>query len=233
MDGSDLERAAGGELLAALLDGYLPPLLVVGVAAVLIRIRLRILGRQARFTTADVAIIAAIITFAAFLELEMGRTPTYKYGPVRLWSGDVNSNQNSQQIADPYTFTHVIHGALLCGLTRIALRSSPVALRAIVGVTAESAWEVFENTDMIIQRYRAATISLDYYGDSVINSVADIFAFVVGFVLARRLPTRVTVLWIVLVELILALWIRDNLTLNILMLLYPVGAVRRWQLGGG
>jgi hypothetical protein len=216
------------------LDGYLPPLLVIALAFILIRVRLRYAeGNDRGFTPADVAIIAAIIGFAGFLEIEMGRTPTYKYGPVRLWSGDIHSNQNSQQIADPYTFTHVIHGAIFYGLTRIALRSSPLALRAIIGITAESAWEVLENTDMVIRRYRAATISLDYYGDSVLNSVSDILACVVGFVLAWRLPARVTVIWILSVELILALWIRDNLTLNILMLLYPVKAIQRWQLGAG
>lgn len=218
--------------MKSVLDGYLPPLLVIGAALLLIGLRrLYVKGHGRRAAPADVAIMTAIVCLAGFLELEMGRTPTYKYGPVRFWSGDIHSNQNSQQVADPYTFTHFTHGAVFYGLTRAALRSLPLGLRAIVTLTAESAWEVFENTDMVIARYRATTISLGYYGDSVVNSVADILACVVGFVLAWRLPAPVTVLWIILVEVILALWIRDNLTLNIIMLLYPVGAVQTWQLG--
>jgi hypothetical protein len=214
------------------LDGYLPPLLVIGAALLLVGLRrLYVTAHGRRAVPADVAIMTVIVCLAGFLELEMGRTPTYMYGPVRFWSGDIHSNQNSQQVADPYTFTHFTHGAVLYGLTRAALRSSPLGLRAIVTLTAEAAWEVLENTDMVIARYRATTISLGYYGDSVVNSVADVLACVVGFVLAWRLPAPVTVLWIILVEVILALWIRDNLTLNIIMLLYPVRAIRTWQLG--
>lgn len=162
----------------------------------------------------------------------MGRTPTYKYGPVRLWSSDVHSNQNSQQVADAYTFSHVIHGAAFYGLTRAALASQPLGVRAIVAVAAESAWEALENTDMVIQRYRAATISLDYYGDSVINSVFDVLASILGFVLAARLPPRATVIGVVLIEVVMLVCIRDNLTLNILMLLYPIDSIRTWQGGG-
>lgn len=147
------------------LDGYLPPLLVIGAALLLIEIRrLYVEPHGRRSVQADVAIMAAIVCFAGFLELEMGRTPTYKYGPVRFWSGDIHSNQNSQQVADPYTFTHFIHGAAFYGLTRVAPGALPLALRAIAAITAESAWEVFENTDMVITRYRAPTISLGYYG---------------------------------------------------------------------
>jgi uncharacterized protein DUF2585 len=172
------------------------------------------------------------VALTGVIELAMGRTPTYKYGPVRLWSGDVHSNQNSQQIADPYTFTHLIHGAIFYGLTRMVLGPRPLAIRAIVATTAESAWEALENTDTVIQRYRAATISLDYYGDSVVNSVCDIVACILGFALAWRLPARVTIFWIVLIEVTLALCIRDNLTLNIWMLLYPMESIRAWQAGG-
>ena len=216
------------------LDGYIPPLLVVGAAVVLVALRQLYARRRARPPGArvDFAIIIAVVGLAGLIEIAMGRTPTYKYGPVRLWSGDVHSNQNSQQIADAYTFSHVIHGALFYGLTRAALASQPLPIRAIAAVTAESAWEVLENTDMVIQRYRAATISLDYYGDSVINSVCDILACVLGFLLAWRLPVRATVLWVVLIEVGMVLWIRDNLTLNILMLLYPMESIRAWQAGG-
>jgi hypothetical protein len=99
-------------------------------------------------------------------------------------------------------------------------------------VGLESAWEALENTNMVIDRYRAATVSLGYYGDSVLNSMADVFACLLGFLLAWRLPTRATVAWVVVVELVLVVWIRDNLTLNIVMLLYPLQAIRQWQAGG-
>ena len=161
----------------------------------------------------------------------MGRPLTYRHGPVRLWSGNVQSDQNSQQIADPYTFTHFEHGALFYGLTWLVMRGASVGSRAVTAVAIEAAWEAYENTDAVIERYRTETISLGYYGDSIINSLADIAACLIGFFLAWRLPTRVTVGWIVAVELILAFWIRDNLFLNILMLVRPLDAVRQWQMG--
>ena len=216
------------------LDGYIPPLLVFGAAFLLIAVRrfgLKTHLRKRGFAT-DAVILLAIVVFAGSLELEMGRTPTYQYGPVRVWSGDIHSNENSQQIADPYTLTHLIHGAAFYGLTRAMLGAELIGVRVIVAVTAESAWEVFENTDMVIKRYRVATTSLDYYGDSVLNSVFDILASLLGFCLAWRLPMRVTAIWIVLIELVLVLWVRDNLTLNILMLIYPIKAVEAWQMGG-
>ena len=221
------------EPVHSLLDGYIPPLLVISTALLLIAIRwLYNKNHQCcAAIRADIAIVIALVSFAGFLEFEMGRTPTYKYGPIRLWSGDVHSNQNSQQIADPYIFTHFTHGAVLYGLTRVALGPRALGLRAIVTVTAEAAWEVLENTDMVINRYRATTISLDYYGDSIINSVSDILACLLGFVLAWCLPVRATIIWNILVEVILAFWIRDNLTLNIIMLVYPVKAIEIWQLG--
>jgi hypothetical protein len=110
--------------------------------------------------------------------------------------------------------------------------SVPIRTRVVVALALECAWEVFENTDTVIQHYRAATVSLGYYGDSVLNSVGDVLAAAVGCGLAAWLPARLLVLGMLLVEVLLAVWIRDNLTLNILMLLRPIGAIRRWQLGG-
>lgn len=219
--------------MSATLDGYIPPLLVIAVALLLMTIRWRYCqNQQGRAVVwANVVSMMVIVSFAGLLELAMGRTPTYKYGAVRLWSGDIHSNQNSQQIADPYTLTHCIHGVAFYGFTQAAFGSWAVGLRAIVAVTMEAAWEVLENTDMVINRYRATTISLDYYGDSVINSVGDMLASALGFVLAWRFPRRVTIIGIVLVEVFLVLWIRDNLTLNIIMLLYPMPAIATWQRG--
>lgn len=161
----------------------------------------------------------------------MERPIQYRHGPVRVWSGNINSDQNSQQISDPYTFTHVIHGAAFYGLTRVAMRPASVALRAIVAVALESAWEAYENTDTVVERYRKATISLGYYGDSLVNSVFDILACGLGFLLAWRLPRAATISWVVAVEVILLFWIRDNLTLNIIMLVHPFDVIRRWQAG--
>jgi hypothetical protein len=181
-------------------------------------------------TTKSLAIIAAIVAAAAIVEFRMGRPVKYRHGPIRLWSGDVHSDQNSQQIADPYTFTHFEHGAIFYGATSLlGIRS--LGTRAIVAIAIEAVWEIYENTDQVIERYRTETISLGYYGDSIVNSTADIAACLFGFILAWRLPKAATVAWVVTVEVILALWIRDNLALNILMLLRPIDAVRRWQLG--
>ena len=213
-----------------MLDGYVPPLLVLGLAGLLLGPV--VLRRQTVDWAAAVAIMLAVVAGTATLERQMGRPVSYTKGPVRFWIGDVLSDQNSQQVADPYSFTHVTHGVLFYALTVLALGPARPALRAAVAVALESAWEALENTNMVIDRYRAVTVSLGYYGDSVVNSIADVVACLIGFLLAWRLPTRVTIAWVVVVELVLAVWIRDNLTLNIVMLVYPLQAIRQWQAGG-
>ncbi|MBI4489727.1 MAG: DUF2585 family protein [Deltaproteobacteria bacterium] len=179
-----------------------------------------------------IAAVAAIIAITASGLLAMGRTAFCRCGTIQLWSGNIWSNENSQQIADPYTFTHVLHGAGTYGILHMVARSLPLGMRGVLAVGAEAAFEVFENTDAVINRYRETTISLNYYGDSVINSIGDILAFALGFVLASRLPTRVTVVGFILIELALILSIRDSLFLNMLMLIYPISTVRLWQFGG-
>jgi hypothetical protein len=212
-----------------MLDGVVPPLIVLAAVAAALAARRFVLkdGRAAGF-----AILAALILLAGGLELAMGRPLKYRNGPVRLWSGNIKSDQNSQQIADPYTFTHVTHGALFYGLTWLTMRPAAAATRLIVAAGLEGAWEVYENTETVVERYRKETISLGYYGDSVINSAADILACLVGFLLAWRLPRSATITWVVVSEIMLAFWIRDNLALNILMLVYPLRAIKTWQAAG-
>ena len=182
------------------------------------------------FSRPAAVLIVAIVAFAAAVEWQMGRPFAYGHGPVRLWSGNVQSDQNSQQVADPYTFTHFEHGAIFYGLTWLVMRGASLGTRTVTAIAIEAGWEAYENTDAVIERYRTETISLGYYGDSIVNSIADIVACLIGFLLAWRLPARLTVAWIVVIEVILAVWIRDNLFLNILMLVRPLDAVRQWQL---
>src|SRR3954447_7775652 len=132
---------------------------------------------------------AGIALLAAGIELAMGRVLISKSGHIRLWTGALNSSENSQQIFDWYSFSHIIHGIAFCAALRLLGRGRwPLGLCLVLAVGVEAAWEVFENTPFTIERYRKATIALDYYGDSVLNSTCDILCCVIGFVLAAKLP---------------------------------------------
>lgn len=212
-------------------DGVLPPLIVLAVATALYALRRATVSGGGRLQRFDLVALLALMLVTGGLERLMGRPWTYRHGPVRVWSGNIASDQNSQQVSDPYTLTHVTHGALFYAVTRYALPWAAMPVRLLSAVGLEAAWEAYENTDTVVERYRAVTISLGYYGDSVLNSVCDIFACIFGFWLTTRLPKQVTWTWVIVVEVLLALWIRDNLTLNIVMLVYPLEMIRTWQAG--
>lgn len=175
---------------------------------------------------------AGIIILFALILLYMGRVPWCKCGNVKLWHGVVMSSENSQHISDWYTFSHIIHGLAFYLLLWLIGRRWPIGFRLVLALLLEVGWEIFENSDFIINRYRETTISLDYFGDSVINAVGDVLAMVGGFVMARILPVWVSIVLVLAMELFVGYWIRDNLILNIIMLLYPLEFIKKWQMGG-
>ena len=187
----------------------------------------------ARYKYATPLLVAGIIVITvALILLSMGREPICKCGYVMLWNGVVQSSDNSQHISDWYTPSHIIHGFIFYAVLQLFLPRWSFAAKLAAATMVEGAWEIFENTDFIINRYREATISLDYYGDSVLNSVCDILAMVAGFYAASRLPVVATVALAVFFELFTGYMIRDNLTLNVVMLLWPLDWIKSWQAGG-
>jgi hypothetical protein len=178
-----------------------------------------------------VAIAAGVVISMAMTLTAMGRVRWCACGSWVPWSFDVWSSHNSQHFVDPYAFTHLLHGLAFYALMRGLLGPRRLWWRFAAAITLESLWELVENSPFIIEKYRESTISLEYYGDSVANSVADVGACAVGFLVASKVPWKVAVALFVAAEIGLALWIRDGLLLNLLMLTFPIEAVKQWQLG--
>jgi hypothetical protein len=176
-------------------------------------------------------IAALVILAAAAITLDlMGRRGFCEAGDLRIWSSDIYSEHNSQHLLDPYTFTHVLHGIGFYALLWLTMgRWTSAATRGIVMVGLESLWEIIENTETVIGRYREGTIALGYYGDSIVNSMGDILACAAGYLIAFLIPAWASVAVVLAVEMILVLWIRDSLLLNIIMLIHPIEAIRTWQ----
>jgi hypothetical protein len=176
-----------------------------------------------------IAIAGSLFLLPLLLWIE-GRFVICTCGVFRVWSGDTCSSTNSQQLFDPYSFTHVLHGFLLFWLVALVLRRAAPAWQLWLALTLEAAWEVFENTRFVIDRYRAETAALGYTGDTIVNSFGDLTCAVVGFLVARQLGVNRAVIVFLVLEVILAVWIHDSLLLQIMMLIHPVEAIKQWQM---
>ena len=173
-----------------------------------------------------------MLALTGSIELSMGRSPLGPDGKFGLWEGNIWSSECSQRLADPYSFSHLAHGILFFGLLWLVARRTPVHYRFLVAALVEASWELLENSPLIINRYREATIALGYVGDSIMNSLSDIGMMPLGFLLASRVRPWVSVTAVIVMEVGCALWVRDNLTLNIIMLVHPVEAIKAWQTAG-
>lgn len=177
--------------------------------------------------------VTGVVALTAAILLAMGRGAICTCGRVALWHGQVNSAENSQQLLDPYSATHLVHGVLFHAAGWLLLRAWDWRARLLAAVIVEAAWEVAENSPAVIDRYRSGTAALGYTGDSVLNSAGDIACMVAGFLVARALPVRASVALVLATELLLLATIRDNLALNVLMLVAPDPRILAWQQAGG
>ncbi|QIK78775.1 DUF2585 domain-containing protein [Sphingomonas piscis] len=191
------------------------------------------IGRRRRRRNLQVWWLAALAVpaIAAMVLFSMGRPPICTCGEIDLWVSSTTSAKTSQMLSDWYSASHMVHGFLFYGLLWLVARRVPVQIRFVAASLVEAAWEIVENTPLIIDRYREATVALGYTGDSVLNSMSDIAMMGVGFLAARKLPLWAALLVVIALEVMPLIVIRDNLTLNVLMLLAPSDAIRAWQAG--
>ncbi len=183
-------------------------------------------AKQRRFSAAA---IFAVIALTVFQLSNQGRIWWCKFGDYSVWSSDAWGKHNSQHLFDPYSFTHILHGVLYFWLANLIFRKLPLVWRFFIAMTVECAWEVVENSSFIIEHYRTATLALDYYGDSIANSLGDVFSCGVGFYLAYKLKFWRSLLLFLLIEIVLLITIHDSLLLNIVMLIHPIEAIKAWQ----
>ena len=173
-----------------------------------------------------------VLVLTGALEQWRGRSPLGPDGSFGLWEGDIWSSENSQRFADPYSFSHFVHGILFYALLWLAARKLSIRHRLLVALALEAGWELLENSPLIINRYREVTIALGYVGDSVLNSLSDILMMTIGFLFACRVRPWISVFVVIAMEVGCALWVRDNLALNIIMLIHPIDAIKAWQTAG-
>lgn len=178
---------------------------------------------------AHILVAVLLILGMALIEYINGRLVMCKCGYVLPWYNNTNGPGNSQHLSDWYTFSHIIHGMLFYGFLWLIARKLPVKTRIIIAILIECGWELLENSPLIINRYRTATFALDYYGDSIINSVSDVISMCLGFFMSRRIPVWMTIVLIIALEVFAGYMVRDNLILNIIMLIYPIESIKVWQ----
>jgi hypothetical protein len=180
--------------------------------------------------TKPIVVMVLLVPLMALALWAEGRLLFCACGEFQLWVGDTCSSRNSQQLFDPYSFTHILHGFLLFWLVVVAFRNLAPQWKLTLAAFLEALWEVLENTNFVIDRYREQTAALGYTGDTVVNSIGDLFCAIAGFMIARQLGWRRSVIAFLLIEVILFFWIRDSLLLQMLMLIYPVNALKLWQM---
>lgn len=180
--------------------------------------------------TKPVLVIVLLVPLTALALWAEGRLLACECGVFRVWVGDTCSSENSQQLFDPYSFTHILHGFLLFWLVALLFRNISPAWQLSLAAVLEAVWEVFENTDFVINRYREQTAALGYTGDTVVNSLGDLFCAIAGVLIARKLGWFRSLILFLLLEVVLLIWIHDSLLLQILMLIYPVNALKVWQM---
>lgn len=185
--------------------------------------------KKHRFAILSTVIILSLV---GIIEYGTGRSLLGPDGRFGWWDGNIWGSENSQRVADVYSFSHIIHGIIFYAFLWVVARRLPLKYRFVIALIMEAAWELLENSPIIIDRYRNATIAQGYVGDSVLNSICDILMVVIGFLIARFSKIWLSIMLIIIMELGCLFWVRDNLTLNVVMLVHPVESIKEWQSEG-